>query len=389
MLASLFNPKARKWVQGRRSWQKKIKGPGEGSGKKVYWFHASSLGEYEMCKPLIKEIKSRNGNSYVFVTFFSPSGFEGIADKELADQFAYLPMEGPSNAKEFVRILDPDFAFFAKYDLWYFFIQALQLKKTPIVLFSASFRKGQFYFSPFGKFFLKRIRLIDHIFVQDQASKDLLDSYGINSEISGDSRFERVAQISESSPDFPEIKNFIGDSNCIVGGSLWPSDIENSGLDRLNLGDWKLILAPHDISEASLNYFEKKFQGTIRYSALGEISNTSILLIDNIGMLSRLYGLADFAFVGGGFKEGLHNILEPAAWSLPVAFGPQIQKFPEAQALVDVGGGFLLSNVQDLENAFSKIEDPEFRKDAGSRSRKFIESGSRSTQIILSRIKAV
>jgi 3-deoxy-D-manno-octulosonic-acid transferase len=385
-LASFWNVKAKKWVDGQSGLFEKIENSLEPGTGKRFWFHASSLGEYELCKPLIRELKKGNKNCHIVVTFFSPSGFEGKGTLDQGDSFFYLPLDTPGNVKRLLNILNPDAAFFAKNDLWYFYLTALQERKIFTVLFSANFRDEQFYFKWYGRFLLKRIKGFDKIFVQGQGSKTLLEGHGIGSAVVGDSRFDRVAEIVKTGKEYPEIADFIGVKKSLVVGSLWPSDLNQllPALDKFP--EIKVVLAPHDISEVSVTSLETKLgKEAIRYSRFQseEARTRKFLIIDNIGMLSSLYRYGSLAYVGGGFLEGLHNILEPAAWGLPVLFGPRLKKFPEAYELINWGGGFMVRNSEEVKNILERLLDKKTGSIAGEKARLFVEESKGSIDKIM------
>ena len=383
---SLWNSKAGEWVSGRKDLLKGIQGDLEGKTNKRFWFHASSLGEYELAKPLISGIKSKFPESLIIVTFFSPSAFEGKDSRNVGDLFYYLPLDTPRNAKYLIGAIDPQMAFFARSDLWYFILRELENRKIKTVLFSAFFRIDQFFFKSWGKFMRIRLMNFSKIFVIGEESRKILQDHGISSIVSGDARFDRVAEIVAADRKFPEIEKFVGDQKVFMAGSPWPSDMVHLGPALKNLHDHRFIIAPHDISASSLAYFQKQFNGEcILYSQLiqKDAEGRRVLIIDNIGMLSSLYRFATLAYVGGGFKEGLHNVLEPAAWGLPVIFGPEIHKFPEARGLIQSGGGFVVENSQELENTFDLLSDPEKLRAAGENSHAYIQKGKGSVELIL------
>lgn len=382
-ISSIWNRKAREWKRGRQELFQKIAHELGPEKKTTFWFHSSSLGEYELAKPLISELKALYPQSRTVVTFFSPSGFEG--EKDSGDHFFYLPEDSTKNADRFLDLVNPKAAFFAKTDLWYFFLLKLEQREIPAFLFSARFRPGQFFFKPYGSFFLPRIRGFKKIFVSDQQSRDLLSSKGIDAELSGDSRFDRVSEIVDSAKEFPEIEAFTGNTRVMVVGSCWPSDMDALEPVFSHDLDLKFIVAPHDVSERSIGFYSERLEGTIKYSELGEVdpTNRKILLIDNIGMLSSLYRYGALAYVGGGFKEGLHNILEPAAWGIPVLFGPELKEFPEAQELVSVGGGFTVSGGENCLRQVTHLLEGSRAKEAGDLAGNYVKSRKGSIRRII------
>ncbi len=388
-VASIWDRKASEWISGRKDLFKRLEDDLKNNPKKRYWFHSSSLGEYELSKPLISGIKTKDPDALVVVTFFSPSAFEGKDSRDQGDLFYYLPLDSPSNAQKFIDLLQPEIAFFARYDLWYFFLLELEKRRIQSVLFSADFRKDQFYFKGLGKFMRNRLARISRIFVVSRKAKDLLAEYGIESKISGDARFDRVAEIVSLDRKFPEIEGFLENNTAFVVGSPWPSDMIHLKDVISTDGKKRVILAPHDISSSSIAYFRSLFpEESILFSELIKDAGSEkrILIIDNIGMLSSIYRYADIAYIGGGFKEGLHNIFEPAGWGKPVLFGPELHKFPEAVQLSQMKGGFVVENSEQIKKTIEYLSDPEVLKNASLMARKFIESGRGSVDLILGSI---
>lgn len=355
-IAAWFSPKAKLWVKGRKNWKARLQNaiPKNAS---VVWFHCASLGEFEQARPIIEAYKKAYPDTFLLLSFFSPSGYEIRKNYALANYICYIPADFPSNAKEFVSIAKPQKAIFVKYEFWYNFLNALQNANCRTYLIAARFRPDQPFFKWYGRWFKKQLNNFYRIHLQDEASAKMLQRTGyLNFIVSGDPRFDRVTQNAQQTEELPEIKLWLNGRSCMVAGSAWPAD-ESIFLP------WKnrraLIIAPHEIDEAHLNNIEKQ-AGTsiIRYSQLiKQPSLTSnVLLIDNIGMLMRIYSMAEFAFVGGGFGTGLHNILEPAAFGIPVVFGPKHEKFPEAQALIEAGGGLSVSSQSDFLQFLDRIE---------------------------------
>lgn len=388
-MASLFSEKARLWVKGRKQWQSKIiefnqrftKTPNQ----KRIWVHCASLGEFEQGRTLIEYIKSKAPETVILLTFFSPSGFEIRKNYAYADGIFYLPLDTKSNAKRFISLVKPDQAIFIKYEFWYYYLSALQQAKIPSIVVSAIFRPDQIFFRPYGGFFRRMLGLLDHLFVQDQASIDLLASIGIsNATKAGDTRIDRVAQIPEEGKHFPLVESFVGSSPCFIIGSSWEPDevILAKSISRGLPHDWKIVMAPHDISESHLASIEKRWAGQVqRYSRLGKTDKTDarILLIDNIGMLQSLYRYGKIAYIGGGFGAGIHNTLEPITFRLPVIFGPKFQKFEEAKQLLRQGGGFTISSADELSETLELLLEPDTYRIASERARAYIDDNQGGT----------
>lgn len=389
-VASFFSEKAKLWVEGRKNWEADLyifneKFPIE-QGRQRIWVHCASLGEFEQGRPLIEFIKAKSANTLIILTFFSPSGYEIRKNYPHADGIFYLPIDSSSNARRFLQLVKPDKAIFVKYEFWYHYLDTLQQARIPTIIISAIFRSDQIFFKSYGSFFRKILRSFDHLFVQDQSSIDLLASIDItNTTKAGDTRIDRVAQIPKEGKVFPKVAQFVGDAPCLVVGSSWGPDeaILKEALATGMPEDWKVILAPHDISAGHLSAIEKLWPGEIQlYSTLGDThvpAERRILLIDNIGMLQSLYRYGKFAYIGGGFGAGIHNTLEPIAFGLPVIFGPKFQKFEEAKQLLQQGGGFTVSSAADLQDTLQLLLEPETYQAASERALAYITENQGGT----------
>lgn len=372
-IAALWNSKARKWVDGRKTVFDEIKSKVNPKEKKV-WFHCASLGEFEQARPVIELFEQRNPSFKILLTFFSPSGYEIRKDYSGADYVFYLPADTAENAKQFVELVNPTLAVFAKYDFWFNYLQVLEKNKIPVVFFSAVFRKDQYFFQEYGSWFLNILSRIDIIYVQDEASRRLLSKAKFNNVIvCGDTRFDRVMQIAEQSVGFPLIEKFKNTTTTVVAGSTWKEDerilIE---LMKKRKDTMKYIIAPHEINENRIAELLEQIPLTpLRFSQANEknISDANVLIIDSIGVLSQVYRYADVAYVGGGFGKGIHNILEPAAFSVPVIIGPNYQKFNEAVEMVNLSMAFTIEKFRQFNN---KITDLFFVKGSDNAIRKRI-----------------
>jgi 3-deoxy-D-manno-octulosonic-acid transferase len=351
-IASLFNNKALLWVRGRRNWFKKLDNA-VGSGGNRVWVHCASLGEFEQGRPIIEKIKSGNPDVKIFLTFFSPSGYEIRKDYLMADYICYLPADIPGNARRFVERLQPSYVIFIKYEFWNNYISALNKRKIPVYLVSGIFRKKQMFFRWYGTFFRDLLKMFTHIFVQNTESFELLENIGISSvTLAGDTRFDRVSQITAAAKDLPLIEKFRGEDKLLLAGSSWKADEEIiARYINKDPGKMKWIFAPHEIDNANIERLEKLFTvKTVRYSSVEyDSSDSRVLIIDNIGMLSSIYRYAYIAAIGGGFGKGIHNILEAASWSIPVVFGPNYSKFREAREMISGGGAKTFSNYSEFE----------------------------------------
>ena len=330
------------------------------------WFHVASLGEYEQAKPVIAALKGQEPSTWVVVSFFSPSGYEPASKKPQAgvDLITYLPLDRKAWAERFVEILQPTRSIFVKYDLWHHHLQALKRNHIPTYLIAASFRPDQTYFSWYGRFFRKMLEQMDWIFTQNEASIQLLASLKItNASHTGDTRFDRVAGTAAQPMDFPAIRNWIKDRPTLVIGSAWEEDMNLLIPLIQSKPEFLWIIAPHAIDSLAMDRWASALGiPTQKYSQWKEGQDPQILLIDNIGMLSSLYQFAHFAYVGGGFGKGLHNILEPLGFGIPVIFGNprSASKFPEAAQSQVEGCGFAVTDSAELQEWVHKLEQPEF-----------------------------
>ena len=348
-VASLFNPKAKKWVNGRKGIFKKMD-QAIPAGGQIIWMHCASLGEFEQGRPLLEKIRADMANRKlhykVLLTFFSPSGYEAQKNYAGADWVFYLPVDGPRNAKRFLEIVQPSLVIFVKYEFWYYYLKKIKYRNIPLLLISALFTKDMPFFKWYGKLQRKILSRFDHLFVQNQESKKLLDEIGFSSicSVSGDTRFDRVIEIAATATKIPSIEKFIDNSRVIIAGSTWPEDevVLQKAFTTISDHRLKLIIVPHEITNKTLKEIKKLFPNSLLFSALSSqnATNTNVLIIDNIGMLSRLYSYASIAYIGGGLtNSGVHNVLEAAVYYKPVLFGSYFHQYNEAIGLVQAGGG--------------------------------------------------
>jgi 3-deoxy-D-manno-octulosonic-acid transferase len=349
---SPFHQKARLWIRGRLGWRSKLKDWCEKGGE-VIWFHAASLGEFEQGRPLMDEIKKNHPDYRILLTFYSPSGYEIRKNYPGADHVMYLPLDTRYNARRLVKLVRPAAVVFIKYEFWRFYLRQLQASKHPVFLISAIFRPDQIFFRWYGGWFLKNLSCFDYFFVQDEPSILLLKGAGLsNCIVSGDTRFDRVFAVAAGAREVEIAKAFSEGHFCIVGGSTWPED-EDMLCRYINQSDKdiRFIIAPHEITGAHLNQLRSKISRSYSlFSRATEdtIRNHQVLIIDNIGMLSALYQYGRVAYIGGGFGKGIHNILEAAAFGIPVVFGPNYGKFREACEMLGKGGAFTIQNQDEL-----------------------------------------
>jgi 3-deoxy-D-manno-octulosonic-acid transferase len=392
-LASLFHPKAGLWVNGRKDIFKKLELQLSqfDSERSVIWFHCASLGEFEQGRPLMEKYRSLKPESVILLTFFSPSGYEIRKNYPGADVICYLPIDTPASSKRFLDIVKPSTAIFVKYEFWFNYLNELKKRRIPTYLVSGIFRNKQHFFKPYGAWFRKQLNNFSHFYLQDKHSEELIHSIGYrNVTVVGDTRFDRVSEIAKDVKQFPLIESFNGSSPIIIAGSTWPQDEEQ--LAELELKNYKLIIAPHEIDENHISSIESIFGkrkiNTIRFSKVkaNNIQTYQVLVIDNIGMLSSLYQYGTIAYIGGGFGKGIHNILEAATFGLPVIFGPNYHKFAEAVELANLGGAFPVNTKEDLVKNFLLLQNADVLKTASHISKYYVESRTGATDKILSAI---
>jgi 3-deoxy-D-manno-octulosonic-acid transferase len=363
-VASIFNQKARALVSGRKNLLTAVQQRLASNTSPVAWVHCSSLGEFEQGRPIIERLRKEFPAHKILLTFFSPSGYDVRKNYAGADYVFYLPFDTSSNARRWVEVTRPSIAIFVKYEFWLNFSEEICKAKIPLISASAIFRPGQIFFRRTGGVFRKILRNFNHLFVQNQSSAKLLRDIGItNVTVAGDTRFDRVYEITSSKDKILVAEQFKSNDKLMVCGSVWPDDMEVLApfITEMRI---KFIIAPHEISEAFLSEIEKGVVGkTVRFSKAGsqeELDEAKVLLIDNVGMLSKLYRYGEFAFVGGGFGKGLHNILEAACYGIPVFFGNKnYQKFAEANELIMHGGAFEVGDFSDLRTKYEMVNTPE------------------------------
>jgi len=386
-IASMFNEKAKLWVQGRKNTFEYLEKTISKTDKYI-WVHAASLGEFEQGRPIIEAIKKNHQEYKILLTFFSPSGYEVRKNYDLADVICYMPIDTKSNAQKFIDIVNPEKVFFVKYEFWKNYLETLYNKDIPVYLVSGIFREDQLFFKSSGKSYRKILNYFKHFFIQNNVSADLLNSINItNYTVCGDTRFDRVIDIANSSKDFPEIQEFAQNSKVIVAGSSWEKD-EKILIKYINESEnIKLIIAPHEIKDSNLKRIEKSLNKTcLRYSKISENNpaNFDILIIDNIGMLSALYKYGQVAYIGGGFGAGIHNILEAAVYGVPILFGPKYQKFDEAKELIEQGGAIPISSYNDFKPKVDLLfNDESVLKEKSEISKKFVQTGAGAVNAIM------
>jgi 3-deoxy-D-manno-octulosonic-acid transferase len=395
LIGSLFDPKAKQWIKGRKNWKKNFRQKIEPDAP-VAWFHAASLGEFEQGRTIIEAFRKNNPDYRLLLTFFSPSGYEVINNYKGADYIFYLPADTAGNARRFIQLARPGLAVFIKYEFWFNYLAELHRKEIPVFFVSAIFRDNHYFFKWYGKWFLKQLRNITMFFVQNHHSLELLRSAGINQAmISGDTRFDRVAAIANEKKENTLVEAFTGSNSVILGGSTWPPD-EKLLAGYLNTSDKnvKLIIAPHEIQDDRIRSIEELFgsRHTVRYTqaTIEDVNQASVLIIDGMGFLSGLYRYCQVAFIGGGFGKGIHNILEAVTFGKPVLFGPEYQKFNEAVALTRMGGSFPVTGQNDFNLHMNRLlSDAEFYRKTTQVCTNFISGNKGATDIIVSVIEKV
>lgn len=384
---SLFNTKAREFVTGRRDIFKKIDAALANNADPVIWVHCASLGEFEQGRPIIEALKKEFVSHKIFLTFFSPSGYLVRKGYPKADYVFYLPLDTARNARRFVSKVNPQLAIFVKYEFWFHYSEALRKKKIPLLSVSSIFRKDQFFFRKTGSFNRRILKNVSHFFVQNQESLELLRSINIyNAEVSGDTRFDRVKEIVDSSESVQIAEKFKSGERVLVVGSAWPEDLELL-IPFMNEKKLKFIVAPHEITEGLLSHLQRSLTvKSILYSQAETVDPAAcdVLIIDNVGLLSRLYRYGEFAFIGGAFGKGLHNILEAACYGMPVLFGDKnYQKFQEATDLINRGGAYAVTDYPDLKQKYELLNIPETFQLACEVCRQYVVENTGATEKVM------
>ena len=404
-IASLFNEKVRKMWRGEREAFKILKQKVDPNAKYI-WFHAASLGEFEQGRPLMERIRKDYPQYKILLTFYSPSGYEVRKNYEGADIICYMPVDTRLNAIRFLRLVRPVMAFFIKYEFWSNFLHILKHRNIPTYSVSSIFREDQVFFKWYGRSYAGVLKCFTRFFVQNEESKRLLEGIGITAvDVVGDTRFDRVLQIKEAAKQLPICEAFRTgvassqsadvphhDFKVFVAGSSWPPD-ENIFIPFFNEHkDWRLLIAPHVIAEEHLKLILSLIKGkkVVRYTQTTpeEAAEADVLIIDCFGLLSSMYNYGDVAYIGGGFGVGIHNTLEAAVWNMPVIFGPNNNKFQEAQGLLKSGGGFEINTYEDFSGLMSSLMNEEiFLKQAGDKAGTYVAHLAGATDKVLASVK--
>jgi 3-deoxy-D-manno-octulosonic-acid transferase len=395
-LVAIFSPKMKLFLDGRKLVFETLASKIQSSDKTI-WFHAASLGEYEQGLPVIEAIKKQFPNHKIVVTFFSPSGYEVRKNNTVADVTVYLPLDSISNAKQFIKLVHPEMAFFIKYEYWPNYLNELKKKQIKTYLISGILRENQAFFKWYGGFYRNALKTFDYFFVQNVSSKKLLQSIGFNNvKVSGDTRFDRVVSILERDNSLDFIEQFKDNKTTIVIGSSWPKD-ESLLVNYINQSsdDIKFIIAPHNIKEEQIqelkNAINKKiilFSENVETRNALSLQNYPVFIIDTIGILTKIYSYADIAYVGGGFgNPGVHNILEPATFGVPVVIGPNYSHFAEATALVNMEGCISIQNQNQLNEALDLLlQNEDERLEKGHVCSTFVQMNKGATRTIMNHI---
>lgn len=391
-IASLFNKKVKKMWAGERQAVKVLKEKVDPEARYI-WFHAASLGEFEQGRPLIEHLRETHPEYKILLTFFSPSGYEVRKNYEGADIICYLPLDTIRNARRFLRAIKPVMAFFIKYEFWYNYLHILQHRGVPTYSVSSIFRPDQIFFQWYGRQYGRVLKCFTHFFVQNMESKALLAKLGITDvDVVGDTRFDRVLQIKEASKQLPIVEQFTAHAQKVfVAGSSWLPD-EEIFIKYFDIHkDWKLIIAPHVISDEHLSQIFELLKGrrVVRYTEATEenVKDAEVLIIDCFGLLSSIYHYGTVSYVGGGFGVGIHNVLEAAVWDIPVVFGPNNKHFQEAQGLMLVQGGFEIKDYQSFRDLMMRFEtDASFLQNAGENAGAFVKSRAGATAKVMENV---
>ncbi len=389
-IVSFFNKKAKKWVQGRNDF------PDFKFDHQSIWMHCSSLGEFEQGRPVIEALKKEYPNYPIVISFFSPSGFEVRKNYPGAEKIIYLPLDTTQHAKKLIDIINPALVVWVKYEYWFNYLFELKKREIPVLLISGIFRPAQPFFKWYGNVWKKMLSSFHHLFLQNENSVALLAGINLNKNISvsGDTRFDRVIDLAEKKEEVPGIATFINNQKTLIAGSTWEDDEAELVHYTRTRNKYKFIIAPHEISESNLKDLKTTFKNSIFYSDLikqhKDAVDCNVLIIDSIGLLSKLYRYATVTYVGGGFNSsGIHNTLEAAVYGKPVIFGPEYEKFAEAKALIKNGAAFSIDNALALENKLDDLfNDKILLEQASDFAKKYVYSNRGATQKIMNHIIA-
>ncbi|MFT6166738.1 MAG: 3-deoxy-D-manno-octulosonic-acid transferase [Vicingaceae bacterium] len=385
--ALLGNKKATLWIAGRKNWQKKLIALNP-EGKKLTWIHVASLGEFEQARPIIEQIKKRGPEEFILVSFFSPSGYEIRKNYELADKVIYLPIDTQRNAKDFLKLIQPHRIIFIKYEFWFNYLHQISLQNIECYLICGIFRKNQHFFKSYGGWFRKHLAAFRHFFVQNDESLKLLYSVGFkNASITGDTRLDRVLTISKESFSEERFESFSKDSEVLIFGSSWEKENELAVNFSKSNSSSKIIIAPHEIDSSKIKLLKERFSSSCKLlsetSANEDLRPLKVLIIDQIGLLSKLYRYGRIAFIGGGFGSGIHNTLEAVIYGCPVLFGPNYKKFQEAHDLIEIGAGFSVNNQEEFHTTMTLLKDESYYQNAVLKAKNYVAQNLGATGKVL------
>lgn len=384
-LVSIWDPKAKHWVQGRKKPLPTFNDPS-------IWMHCASLGEFEQGRPVLEALKKKYPQYKIVVSFYSPSGYLIRQNYSGADAVIYLPADSPSRAQDLIDHINPKLVLWVKYEYWYYHLTTIQKNNIPLLLISGIFRPSQPFFKWYGSMWRQMLSRFSAIFVQNEDSLELLKKHQLdqNAEVAGDTRFDRVADLLLTPKQLPAIETFCGQHNVIIAGSTWEEDEEVLAHFIQSHPELKFIIAPHEIDEDHLKDVEKLIPHAIRFSQYdGRPTEKNVLLIDNIGMLNQLYRFASISYVGGGFRDsGIHNTLEAAVYGKPVIFGPIYEKFREAAELIEYGAAHSIENALELEQRLDTLlENANLRVKEGNAAHEYVQRKKGATKKILDYIQ--
>jgi 3-deoxy-D-manno-octulosonic-acid transferase len=399
--AAIKNTKAKQWVKGRQNWRSRLTNAiSKLNSEKRIWIHCASYGEFEQGRPLIEAIKKKHPDYKIILSFFSPSGYEAFKDWQGAEVICYLPLDTRKNARDFIEIVKPKTVIFIKYEFWLNFLSRLKKERIPTFLVSAVFKSHHPFFKSYGGIFRRSLETFNRLFIQDENSATLLEFIGVkNYEVSGDTRFDRVLEIKKNFKSLPFFDEFCESKTILVGGSTWPKDEEllintfkelNSSSPNLNL---KLILVPHNVDSKSIKSLEQQLEkhelSYVLYSRGINDPSAQVLVVDAMGLLSRLYHYANVTYVGGGFNSGIHNCLEPAVYFKPVIFygGNDYQKYNEAVDLLKMGVAKNVSDIRDTKEALQQFLDKNETEKVKNKLAIYFVKNSGTTEKVLNSIK--
>ncbi|MBL4710180.1 MAG: 3-deoxy-D-manno-octulosonic acid transferase [Flavobacteriales bacterium] len=384
------NSKAKKWVSGRKNWASQLQNINP-NNKKTIWIHAASLGEFEQAMPVIELLKKTEPNLFIVLSLFSPSGFEVKKNYATADKVIYLPIDLRKNASLFLDLVNPQKAIFIKYEFWFNYLSELKDRKIPSYLVSGIFRPSQHFFKSYGSWFRKKLGVFQHFFVQNEESQQLLSTIGYkNSTVTGDTRLDRVIEISKAPFSDYRFESFSAKKKTIIFGSSWSADNKlATQLSKTKL-TYKIIIVPHEIHHEKIQSLKAAFNSKVKLFSETkpneDLSTENILIIDQIGLLSKIYRYAYLSFIGGGFGSGIHNILEAAVYGSPVIFGPNYQKFQEAKDLVKMNGGFSISSFDEFNRLLETLKDEDTYLNSKMQALEYVSKNKGATKKVIQEI---